>query len=350
MSNYLARKYPGVGIKLPIVELGELPTPVSSRLLSLDSGRYNIAIKHDELTGSRYGGNKVRKLEYLLRRALDRGAQRVATFGSVGSNHALATALYARVVGLECTCFLMHQTLRPGLGRALRFHQQHGTEIIRYGGKRAQRIATLRKHLHGRSAWVIPLGGSSWLGTVGFVNAGLEVAEQVRAGDIPSPSAVYVALGTMGTAAGLALGLALAGLDAQVQAIRVTEEQYANPAALDRLINKTATLMHACDPAIPTDLAQRTNIVCRDEFFGAGYGISNAATEAAIQTADEQLGLSLESTYSGKTMAALLQDVRAGCGMPVMFWNTYNSRPLHIDDDLAPDFNVMPREFARYFD
>ena len=244
----------------------------------------------------------------------------------------------------------MHQSLRPGLDSVLRFHQQHGTEVVRYGGERMQRVASLRRHLRGRSAWVIPLGGSSWLGSVGFVNAGLEVADQVRAGAIPYPSALYVALGTMGTAAGLALGLALAGLDTRVQAIRVTAEQYANRVALDRLIRKTGALMHAYDPAIPADLAQRTNIVCRDEFFGAGYGISDASTEAAIQTAAEQLGLSLESTYSGKAMAALLHDVRAGCDTPVLFWNTYNSRPLEIDNTVAPDYSVMPQEFARYFD
>ena len=154
----------------------------------------------------------------------------------------------------------------------------------------------------------------------------------------------------MGTAAGLALGLALAGLETRVQAIRVTEERYANRAALDRLITKTSALMRMCDPAVPADLAQRTNIVCRNEFFGAGYGVSNARTEAAMQAAAEQLGLSLESTYSGKAMAALLHDVQAGCDMPVMFWNTYNSRPLEIDNAVDPDFSVMPREFARYFD
>ncbi|MDH3748087.1 MAG: pyridoxal-phosphate dependent enzyme, partial [Gammaproteobacteria bacterium] len=249
----------------------------------------------------------------------------------------------------ECTCFLSHQSLRPGLGTALRFHQQHGTAIVRFGGNRCDRIATLRKHLHGRHAWVIPLGGSSWLGAVGFVNAGLELAAQIQAGDLPTPTRIYVALGTMGTAVGLALGLALARLDIEVQAIRVTERQYANEAAAAHLVDKTAKLMRHYDSSIPADLSDRARLVCRNEFFGDGYGRSNEATEAAITIADKQLGLTLDSTYSGKAMAAVLHDLRAGYSAPVLFWNTYNSQPLDVDTNVAPDFDVMPREFARYF-
>jgi len=350
MSNHLASEYPVIGDKLPVLALGDLPTPVSIETLSLASTSHDIAIKHDNLTGSRYGGNKVRKLEYILSRARSRGAERVATFGTVGSNHAVATALYASSAGFACTCFLSHQALRPGLGTALRFHQQHGTEIVRFGGSRRDRVSTLRKHLCGRRAWVIPLGGSSWLGSIGFVNAGLELAAQIRASDIPTPARIYVALGTMGTAVGLSLGLALARLDIEVQAIRVTERQYANAAGAVHLANKTATLLRHYDPSIPADLSARTRLVCRNEFFGDGYGCSNDATEAAITIAGEQLGLKLESTYSGKTMAAVLHDLRAGFSAPVLFWNTYNSQPLEVDTHLVPDFDVMPREFSRYFD
>lgn len=350
MNNYLASDFPVIGKCLPTMSLGELPTPVSIERISLESMSRDVAVKHDDLTGSPYGGNKVRKLEYVLARARDRGAKRVATFGGVGSNHAVATALYGGVAGFDCTCFLSHQSLTPGVGRALRFHQQHGTEVVRFATQRDEQIATLRKYLHGRSAWVIPLGGSSWLGSIGFVNAGLELAVQIRSGDIPTPARIYVALGTMGTAVGLALGIALAGLDIEVQAIRVTEQQVANEAAARHLIDKTAMLMRHYDSSIPADLSTRARLVCRNEFFAGGYGRSNAATEQAMEFAAEQLRLELESTYSGKAMAAMLQDLRAGYSAPVLFWNTYNSRPLDVDDNLAPDFDVMPRQFARYFD
>lgn len=350
MSNALADLHPTIGKRLPIMSLAELPTPVSARTVRIGDRTRQLLIKHDDVTGPLYGGNKVRKLEYLFARAGRRGASRIATFGAVGSNHAVATAIYARASGFDCTCFLSHQSLKPGLGHALRLHQSLGTEVLRLAPSGPARVTQFRKYLQGRNVWAVPLGGSSWLGSVGFVNAGVELARQINAGEIPAPSRVYVALGTMGTAVGLALGLALAGIDAEVQAVRVTAREFASEDAAARLMRKCAGLMHRYDPSIPADLADRTRFVCRNEFFGAGYGRTNEATEAAIAFASENLGLGLESTYSGKTMAALLSDLRRGGPDDVMFWNTWNSRPLDVDDSVPPDFTVIPREFARYFD
>lgn len=350
MANHLANAFPVIARRLPIVELGDLPTPVDERTLSIGGTRHDVLIKHDERTGRLYGGNKVRKLEYLLRRARDRGARRVATFGTVGSNHALATAVYAHDLEVGCTCFLAHEVPRPGLDRKLLCHQALGTEIVLFGGRRRVRLETLRRHLHGRRTWVIPLGGTCWLSNLGFVNAGLELAAQIRDGEVPAPRRVYVAFGTMGTAVGLALGLALANIDVDIHAVRVTETRYANAALAERLLHKTAFLMHACDPAVPSNLATRARLTCRSEFFGGGYGRSNAATERAIDVARHDLGIALESTYTGKAMAALLADLDGGAPSPCLFWNTYNARPLDLDDGVRPDFSVIPRAFERYFE
>lgn len=349
MSNHLADSFPLLAARLQRVPLAELPTPVSTVRVRTGSGRHDVAIKHDNLTGAEYGGNKVRKLEYVFQRANHRRAKRLATFGTVASNHAVATALYARQQGFACTCFLSHQTRTPNAERALRFHMQNGTELVRYGGSRDERLRTLRQYLHGRCAWLIPLGGSSWLGSVGFVNAGLELAAQIETGEIECPERIYVALGTMGTAAGLTLGLALAGLDIETQAIRVTDKMVANRPNLERLQRKTATLMHALDPAIPSDLATRCRIVIRDEFFASGYAYSNETTERAIDFAHEQMALDLEATYTGKTMAALINDLDHGFNGPVLFWNTYNSRALPIDENEEQDLGALPAEFSRYF-
>ena len=350
MSNHLARAFPLLASRLGHMSLGDLPTPVSGGLIKTGSKQHAVAIKHDDVTGAVYGGNKLRKLEYILQHARNKGARRVATFGTVGSNHAVATALYATRAGFECTCFLSHQSLKPGLDVALRFHLQNGTEIVRYGGNRGARVATMRKYAQGRNAWVIPLGGSSWLGTVGYVNAGLELAAQIEAGELQQPTRIYIATGTMGTAAGLALGLALSGLDIETQAIRVTETRYSNAVALQRLMHKTAAMLRALDPAIPANLASQARLELRSEFFGKGYGHTNEATEHAIELARDELGLSLDSTYSGKAMAGLLHDVGAGFDKPVLFWNTFNSRPIAIDAQLEPDYDRLPKEFARYFD
>lgn len=352
MTDYLASEYPALAQRLKKIPLAELPTPVDEHRIVVGAARQTVAIKHDNLTGALYGGNKLRKLEYLLQRAAARQALRVATFGTVGSNHALATALYANQLGFECTCFLSHQTRTPHAARALNMHLQNRTEIVRFGGSYQARVATMRQYLRNRRTWVIPMGGSSWLGAVGFVNAGLELASQVAAGEIRRPDRLYVAMGTMGTAVGLALGLALAGLDTEIQAIRVTHESIANRDGLHRLLRKTANLMHRIDPSLPADLAGRTQMTFRDEFFGDGYARSNSDTEHAIDFAAAEMELSLDATYTGKAMAALLHDLAGPeiAGRPVLFWNTYNSRPLPVSCDRPSTTSNLPKEFLRYFD
>jgi D-cysteine desulfhydrase len=352
MNDCLASAYPHLAEHLPKTRLADLPTPLIERTIKTAKGNRRVAIKCDDRTAELYGGNKVRKLEYLLYRASERKAQRIATFGTVASNHALATALFSKSLGFGCICLLSHQARTRNAPRVLNMHLQNGTKIVHYGGSYANRVHTLRTHLWSRQTWVIPAGGSSWLGAVGFVNAGLEVADQVASGIILPPDRLYVANGTMATAAGLALGLALAGLTTEVQAIRVTHESIANPRAMRRLLVKTATLLNRLDPAIPADLADRSRLCFRDDFFGAGYAHSNSATDRAIDVARDELGLTLEATYTGKAMAAMLHDLAQGAHsqQSMLFWNTYNSRPLPVSTERPADVSRLPEEFLRYLD
>jgi D-cysteine desulfhydrase len=352
MTDYLVNACPALSGKLRKVALASLPTPVGSGIVSTAAGRRDVSIKYDNLTSSYYGGNKLRKLEYLLQRAIDKRAKRVATFGSLASNHVLATALYARRLGLDCTCLLSHQAKSPAVVKVLQLLLQSGAEIVRYGGDYGARIATMRQHVQGRRSWVIPLGGSSWLGTAGYVAAGLELAKQVSAGKIPAPNRIYIAAGTMGSAGGLALGLALADLQSEVQAVRVSPQAIMNRERLDKLMAKTAVMLNRLDASIPADLHRRTRIEVRHEFYGDGYARSNAATEAAIHEARDALGLELDSTYTGKAMAALLHDAALSKyrDASLMFWNTFNSRPLPEVHAKATNSAVLPAEFLRYFD
>lgn len=352
MSDTLGEQYPQLANALPKLSIADLPTPLEQHSLRFANSEKIVLVKRDDATSILYGGNKVRKLEYLLQRALQRNAKRVATFGTVASNHALATAIHAAQFGLECTCFLSHQARTAKAPLVLNMHLRNRSEIVRFGGNRQARIQTLRQHLRGRSASVIPMGGSSWRGVLGFVNAGLEVAAQLAANRQSVPDFLYVANGSMGTTAGLALGLALAGLATEIQAVRVTHEFVANEKAMRRLIGKTANLMRRFDASIPADLAARTKLCFRDEFFGDGYARTNAATDRAIATAREQLGLVLDETYSGKAMAALLHDISDPqlADRTVLFWNTYHAEPLPVTDDRPADTRALPEEFLRYYD
>lgn len=351
MTDSLGLFFPRLAARLPKCAIADLPTPLREYTIKSAPESPPILVKHDDLSSKLYGGNKIRKLEYIFQRAKQRDARRVATFGTVASNHALATALYASELDLECTCLLSHQSKTPKAALALNLHLRNQTEIVRIGGSRKSRINIMRKYLQNRRTWVIPVGGSSWLGVIGFVNAGLELAAQLEEARMDAPRRLYVANGTMGTAAGLALGLALANLRTEVHAARVTHESVSNPAAMRRLIEKTAAMMRRLDSSIPADIAQRCKIIFRDEFFGAGYARSNAATDRALIFAQSELGLSLDTTYTGKAMATLLHDAlqKTPSGDKVLFWNTYNSRDLAVTAERPEDTSRLPEEFLRYY-
>lgn len=353
MSNndYLLARFPTLGERLPRMNLASLPTPVRIVPVTLDTGDRNLSVKCDELTGTIYGGNKLRKLEYIFPRAREKECRRLATFGAVGSNSALATALYARQAGFDCTCFLMHQTKTAQIPATLNMHIQNGTELIRYGGSYHKRVQTLRDNLWGRKAWVLPMGGSSWRGTVGFVAAGLELAAQIEKGEIPKPDRIYVGTGTMGTAIGIALGLAIAELDTEVHAVRASVTEITNDHLMNKLAEKTVLMMRRLDDSVPSDLARRTNVRLRNSFFGGGYAHSTPEAEMAIAFAKEQLDITLESTYTGKAMAALLADLREPGTelLNILFWNTYYAMPVTVPTDHPLDEKALPEEFLRYF-
>jgi D-cysteine desulfhydrase len=349
MRDFLAETYPELGIKLPRLDLSDLPTPLTSHRLAVPSGTHEVTVKHDEATSSLYGGNKVRKLDYLLQRALDRGAQRVATFGAAGSNHALATAIHARKLGLDCLCFLSHQSITPNVARTLNMHQRVTTEIVHWRGQAGQ-VELYRSHLQGRKTWVIPLGGTCWIGSLGFVNAGLELAWQLASGIARAPGRIYIACGTTGSAAGLALGLAAAGLDTTVHAVQVADNPFASEAKMHKLIAKTHSILNSLDRTFVAD-GWKDRIVWRGEFLAGGYARVDDATMDAVDIARDQLGLELETTYTGKAFAALLHDLQAdpGCEQQVLFWNTYNAQPLPVSAERPASLAGLPDEFARYY-
>ena len=350
--DYLAERFPLLGNSLPRMALADLPTPVEAVEANFGKARRTLFLKRDDLTGSLHGGNKLRKLEYILPRAREKSCRRIATFGAVGSNSALATALYARQCGFECTCFLMHQAKTPDIAATLNLHLRNDTELVRYGGPYAKRLRTLREHLWGRHAWVVPMGCSSWRGTVGFVAAGLELAAQIDTGAIAKPDRIYVGTGTMGTAVGLGIGLAIAALDTEVHAVRVSDTVITNEARMHKLAVKTLSMMQGLGAPLPDDLGKRLRIRLRHEFFGGGYAHSTPEAEQAIAFAATELGLTLETTYTGKALAALMADMTAtgNESMKVLFWHTYAGKPGGVATDRPLDATRLPAEFLRYFE
>lgn len=228
-------------------------------------------------------------------------------------------------------------------------HRQLDTEIVRWG-RGVDEVALFRKHLQGRGVWVIPLGGTCWLGALGFVNAGLELARQVQDGSVDRPDRIYIACGTTGSAAGLALGLAAAGLDTVIHAIQVADYPFASETKMRKLMTKTQSLLNRFDPAFTASNYQE-RIVWRDEFLAGGYAQADDATKQAAAVAMEQFGLALETTYTGKAMAAMLHDLQQPNAREekFLFWNTYNANPLPVTADRPPTLDNIPAEFERYY-
>ena len=351
--------YPALRGTLPHVPLGEFPTPVQrlERLeRSLGASAPALYIKRDDVSGKTYGGNKVRKLEFLLAAALRQGRKQVLTFGAAGSNHALATALYARQLGLECVSMLVPQPNARSVRRNLLRGYQAGAELHLAPGMLAAACATIwQLGRHGASErqfpCLIPPGGSSPVGMAGFVNAGLELRAQIDAGQIPEPDYLYAASGTMGTVIGLLLGLKVAGLRSKMIAVRVTAPQFSSMRKARRLFAATNTLLHRADPLFPEIDFPESDFEFRHEFYGRMYALYTEAGMQAVQRLHEEEGIKLEGAYTGKTFAAVLADTADGRlrGKTVLFWDTCNSRDF--GDEIADlDYHALPKAFHRYFE
>jgi 1-aminocyclopropane-1-carboxylate deaminase/D-cysteine desulfhydrase-like pyridoxal-dependent ACC family enzyme len=275
--NALAERWPRLE-QIPRLPLASLPTPVHALpaiAKRLDAG---IWIKRDDLSAPRYGGNKVRKLEYLLAEAQHEGADTLLTMGAVGSHHVFATALYGREHGFAVHAVLTPQPYQRHVEEQLRADLAVGAKL--YPAESLRKAAAklielgLRARLEGRKAMLIPLGGSSVTGVLAYVQAGVELAQQIDAGECPDPAAVYVPCGSCATAAGLALGLAAAGVRTQLIAVRVTDLLFANRFTLGRLVRGAQARLRSLDPRFPdvADVALRS-LVLSDQEFGRGYGV-----------------------------------------------------------------------------
>ncbi|MEO1034165.1 MAG: pyridoxal-phosphate dependent enzyme [Pseudomonadota bacterium] len=328
---YLPELSPAIAARTPRIALGDFPTPVSA--IRTPAG--TVFVKHDEQAHPRYGGNKLRKLEFLLADAIARERRVIATFGAAGSNHALATALHGKALGLRTIAFLSRQARTPATSATLAAHVKLGTRLtyLGHGGERRRTLRETLRPLHGNVA-VIPMGGSSWLGVLGFIAAAAELRAQIAAGALPMPTRIVLPLGTMSTAIGLALGLALTRLPVRVTAVRVVDRSIANPERLRRLGDAWSGRLTQIDPQLDCgSWWQRIDI--DESQFGKGYAKPTAASRAALDVA-ANAGLTLENTYSGKAFAALLATL-ADAGGPTLFWNTYAGKTPSL-----PSYGVSP--------
>jgi len=311
----------------------ELPAPAGF------GGR--LFVKRDDLTSPLYGGNKVRKFEYILADAERGGADLLVTLGGIGSNQCLSATLHGRARGHAVDVSLMRQPVTDGVRRTLQGMIVGGARI-RYaesmiGGLRNEWLAMRDGRRAGQRPYHMPFGATNTLGALGYVTAALELAGQVRAGACPDPDVQLVAAGTCGTAAGLLVGTRLAGMKSRLIAVGVVHRTRLTRTLILWFANRTAALLSRLDPSMPRMRFGSGDVVVAGDQRGDGYGHATPAAQHAVDWARPHLAL--ETTYTGKALAALLRPhAPLASARVVLFWNTQNSSPFST----AATFDSLP--------
>ncbi len=340
----LFRHFPRVRQTVPWISLGTAPTPVE-RVRRPDGS--TLWVKRDDLSAPQYGGNKVRKLEFLLGEARARGARRLITVGAAGSHHALATALYGRRHDFAVTLVLFPQPFTEHVREVLLADSALGADL-RWAPRMEAipAVALLARLAHrAEGPFMIPAGGSSPAGALGYVNAALELAEQVREGLLPAPDLIHLAAGTLGTVAGLAIGLELAGLGARIHAVRIASPLVTSERALRRLVTGAAGILSSAGVPVGDTSRIVGRVELTHDWIGAGYGVPTPAGDEASVTLSP--ALALDPTYTAKAAGATLARLAAEPERIHLFWHTLSAAAPDLGGPL-PDASGLPRSFRRY--
>ncbi len=345
--------FPGLAEHIAHVPLAVLPTPIvkldtvaskygAHALFCKDDGKTNIAL---------FGGNKVRKLEFLLADALRRHATTVVTIGGAGSNHALATAVYAKQLGLKAHLLLTPQLRTNYARRNLLMDYYYGAQIDYFETKEARNIEIVNL-MTSVLNYYIPAGGSNEYGALGYVNAALELKQQCEAGVMPYPEYIYIPCGSCGTLAGLLVGSKIAAMPGKI--IGVIDD---NSEPLEHTREKILLLANntlAYLRSFGADISDST-VTEKDIELRAGvseYAEVTADTRDALKIMREYEGIQLDTTYSGKAFAALLHDLATQEHLrqsTVLFWKTY-SDGSYTDIVSTVDYKKLPAGVHQYFE
>ncbi len=292
---------------IPRIEITHTPTPLEfAPRLSGELG-CNLYIKRDDCTGLAGGGNKTRKLEYLLADAQQQGADTLVTVGGLQSNHARQTAAAAAKFGFHCELVLEDVAGTPKIdyydnGNVLldrlfdaRIHRLGlGEDCDVYTESLMEKLKT-----EGHNPYIIPLGGSNAIGSLGYVRCALEILQQLAEQELAIDQ-IVLASGSAGTQAGLLAGLIVANSDIAVLGIAVSRSTPVQQQLVENLLEQTLTFL-----GLDSEKA-RGRVVADGSYFGEGYGMATEAMITAVKRCAQLEGLLLDPVYTGKGMAGLM--------------------------------------------
>lgn len=334
----------GALASLPWLDLGGRPTPLTRHPeLARRIGLGELLVKRDDRAGHPYGGSKARKLELLLGEAIRRGHRSVLTFGGVGSNHALATAVHARRLGLGCHLVLLHEPpsdhsrahllAAAAVGATLHAGRRGDRDDPRVGARLAP----------GEDPFVIPMGGTAPLGDAGYVDAAFELAAQLP----EPPDAIYVAVGTTGTLAGIAIGLRALGWPTRLIGVRASGRATGGRRRVAEEVERTVAMLRRRDPSFPEVRPSRRLFELDHRAVGEGYARPTRAGARATRLSEAHGGPPLDPTYTAKVMSALVRRAGEHRGDRVLFWQTYDPRLPAPGDATVEDLPLALRGYAR---
>jgi L-cysteate sulfo-lyase len=320
--------------KFPRLRITHGPTPLERMTRLTEAlGGPNLWIKRDDCTGLASGGNKTRKLEYLMAEALQLGADTVITQGATQSNHARQTVAIAAKLGMQS-----HLILEDRTGYTVDDYKHSGNVFLDhlYGASVTEvpadtdmnaEMAALADRLRaqGRKPYVIPGGGSNPVGALGYVTCALELMDQANQMGLAIDSLVH-ATGSAGTQAGLVVGLYGARSQIPVLGIGVRAARAAQEDRVFKLACDTAELL-----GVPGSV-QREDVVANCDYVGPGYGLPTPGMIEAVTMLARLEGILLDPVYSGKGMAGLIDLIRKGHfkkGQNVVFLHTGGSVALY---------------------
>ncbi|OED45192.1 D-cysteine desulfhydrase [Chromatiales bacterium (ex Bugula neritina AB1)] len=300
--------------RFPRVHLAHLPTPLEKLdRLSKELGGPEIWIKRDDCTGLSTGGNKTRKLEFLMAEAQQQGADLVMTQGATQSNHARQTAAFSAKLGMDCHLLLEDRTGYEDSnynfnGNVLLDHLHGATTETRAGGMdmhaEMEKVAeTIRAS--GKKVFTIPGGGSNPTGALGYVNCALELLSQANNQSLRIDHIVH-ATGSAGTQAGLIVGLKAMNANIPLLGVGVRAPKEAQENSVFKLAEATAEKL-GCPGVV-----QRGDVVANTDYVGEGYGFPAPSTIEAIKMFSQLESILLDPVYSGKGAAGLIDLIRKG--------------------------------------
>ena len=351
----LFSRYPALKSRIPFTPFGNYPSAVEHLdNLSRHTGS-DIWIKRDDCASSILGGNKCRMMEWVIPDAVNRGRKSLVSWGALGSNQVLASSIFGKRAGFDDITAIYsrqpcHDYVRENflisttLGVVQKLGQNSVSFALRLAGSYIWKLIT------GGKPYLIPLVGSSPVSVLSHFDAALELEQQIRSGECPRPDRIFVTVGTGGTAAGLILGSMVLGNIGEVVGVSVIEKTYVNKRMIAWEINRAVRYLKRRGVNLGVGRVKASDINLVQGYMGSAYAEPTSRGLKAIDLLKDLEDITLDVTYTSKTMAAMLDCIREHENGRFLFWHTKNTIDMKEYTEHLPDISELDRCFRKYLE